>query len=69
MATVYGDRGFGVRPTVFYNRSNEAARQLRPGIRFSAKVPAGLIPAASSSSGIYVNLREASSCSSSKSLL
>lgn len=32
MATVYSDRGFGVRPpVVFYNRANEAASQLRPG--------------------------------------
>ena len=32
MATVYSDRGFGVRaPVVFYNRSNEAAAQLKPG--------------------------------------
>ncbi len=32
MATVYSDRGFGVRaPLVFYNRSNEAAAQLKPG--------------------------------------
>ena len=32
MATVYSDRGQGVRaPVVFYNRSNEAAAQLRPG--------------------------------------
>jgi 2-dehydro-3-deoxygluconokinase len=32
IATVYGDRGFGVRPpVVFYNRSNEAAAQLAPG--------------------------------------
>jgi len=32
MATVYSDRGFGVRPpTVFYNRSNEAAALLKPG--------------------------------------
>ncbi len=32
MATVYSDRGFGVRgPMVFYNRSNEAAAQLKPG--------------------------------------
>jgi 2-dehydro-3-deoxygluconokinase len=32
MATVYGDRGLGVRaPVVFYNRANEAAAQLRPG--------------------------------------
>ncbi len=32
MATVYSDRGHGVRaPEVFYNRSNEAAAQLKPG--------------------------------------
>jgi 2-dehydro-3-deoxygluconokinase len=32
MATVYSDRGFGVRaPVVFYNRSNEAAALLQPG--------------------------------------
>ena len=32
MATVYSDRGFGVRPpVVFYNRSNEAAAELKPG--------------------------------------
>src|ERR1700675_2228091 len=32
IATVYSDRGFGVRaPVVFYNRSNEAAARLRPG--------------------------------------
>jgi 2-dehydro-3-deoxygluconokinase len=32
MATVYSDRGHGVRaPVVFYNRSNEAAAQLEPG--------------------------------------
>ena len=32
LATVYSDRGFGVRaPVVFYNRSNEAAAQLQPG--------------------------------------
>ena len=32
MATVYSDRGFGVRaPVVFYNRCDEAAAQLRPG--------------------------------------
>jgi 2-dehydro-3-deoxygluconokinase len=31
MATVYSDRGQGVRaPVVFYNRSNEAAAQLKP---------------------------------------
>jgi 2-dehydro-3-deoxygluconokinase len=32
MATVYSDRGFGVRgPVVFYNRSNEAAARLKAG--------------------------------------
>ena len=32
MATVYSDRGQGVRaPVVFYNRSNEAAALLKPG--------------------------------------
>ena len=32
MATVYSDRGFGVRPpVVFYNRCNEAASRLKPG--------------------------------------
>src|SRR6266536_2781706 len=32
MATVYSDRGLGVRaPVVFYNRSNEAAAQLKSG--------------------------------------
>ncbi|MES1164946.1 MAG: PfkB family carbohydrate kinase [Verrucomicrobiota bacterium] len=32
MATVYSDRGHGVRaPVVFYNRANEAAGQLKPG--------------------------------------
>src|SRR5215475_13053779 len=32
IATVYSDRGYGVRaPLVFYNRSNEAAARLKPG--------------------------------------
>jgi 2-dehydro-3-deoxygluconokinase len=32
MATVYSDRGHGVRPpVVFYNRANEAAAMLKPG--------------------------------------
>jgi 2-dehydro-3-deoxygluconokinase len=32
MATVYSDRGSGLRaPVVFYNRANEAAAQLKPG--------------------------------------
>ena len=32
MATIYSDRGYGVRaPVVFYNRANEAGAQLKPG--------------------------------------
>jgi 2-dehydro-3-deoxygluconokinase len=32
MATVYSDRGYGIRPpVVFYNRANEAAAYLKPG--------------------------------------
>src|SRR5436305_12818902 len=32
MATVYSDRGAGMRaPVVFYNRANEAAAELKPG--------------------------------------
>lgn len=32
MATIYSDRGHGMRaPVVFYNRANEAAAQLKPG--------------------------------------
>jgi 2-dehydro-3-deoxygluconokinase len=32
IASVYSDRGYGVRaPVVFYNRANEAAAQLKPG--------------------------------------
>jgi 2-dehydro-3-deoxygluconokinase len=32
MATIYSDRGYGIRaPVVFYNRANEAAAQLKPG--------------------------------------
>lgn len=32
MATIYSDRGYGIRaPMVFYNRSNEAGAQLKPG--------------------------------------
>jgi 2-dehydro-3-deoxygluconokinase len=42
MATVYSDRGQGVRaPVVFYNRSNEAAAQLKPGDFDWAKIFAG----------------------------
>jgi len=32
MATIYSDRGYGMRaPVVFYNRANEAAAELKPG--------------------------------------
>jgi 2-dehydro-3-deoxygluconokinase len=42
MATVYSDRGFGVRaPVVFYNRANEAAAQLKPGDFDWKKISAG----------------------------
>jgi 2-dehydro-3-deoxygluconokinase len=42
MATVYSDRGYGVRaPVVFYNRSNEAAARLQPGDFDWASVFAG----------------------------
>ena len=42
LATVYSDRGHGVRaPVVFYNRSNEAAARLKPGDFDWAKVMAG----------------------------
>jgi len=42
MATVYSDRGAGVRPpVVFYNRSNEAAAALAPGDFDWAQIFAG----------------------------
>ena len=42
MATVYSDRGVGVRaPVVFYNRANEAAAQLKPGDFDWGKIFAG----------------------------
>jgi 2-dehydro-3-deoxygluconokinase len=42
MATVYSDRGQGVRaPVVFYNRSNEGAAQLKPGDFDWGKIFAG----------------------------
>ena len=42
IATVFSDRGHGVRaPVVFYNRSNEAAAQLKPGDFDWAAVMAG----------------------------
>jgi len=42
IATVYSDRGHGVRaPVVFYNRSNEAAAMLKPGDFDWAKIFSG----------------------------
>jgi 2-dehydro-3-deoxygluconokinase len=42
MATVYSDRGYGVRaPVVFYNRSNEAGAMLKPGDFDWGKIFAG----------------------------
>jgi 2-dehydro-3-deoxygluconokinase len=42
MATVFSDRGYGVRaPVVFYNRSNEAGALLKPGDFDWAKILAG----------------------------
>ena len=42
MATVYSDRGFGARaPVDFYNRSNEAGAQLKPGDFDWSKIFAG----------------------------
>src|SRR4029078_6077452 len=42
IATVYSDRGHGVRaPVVFYNRANEAAARLKPGDFDWAKIFAG----------------------------
>ena len=42
IATVYSDRGYGVRaPVVFYNRANEAAALLKPGDFDWAEVFAG----------------------------
>src|SRR5262249_21182836 len=42
IATVYSDRGHGVRPpVVFYNRANEAGAMLKPGDFDWAKIHAG----------------------------
>ena len=44
MATVYSDRGQGVRgPVVFYNRSNEAAAQLKAGDFNWAEIFGGVV--------------------------
>ena len=48
IATVYSDRGHGVRPpVVFYNRSNEAGALLKPGDFDWAKIFAALSPTTS----------------------
>jgi 2-dehydro-3-deoxygluconokinase len=58
MATVYSDRGFGVRaPVVFYNRANEAAAQLKPGDFDWKKIFAGGIRWFHSG-GIFASLSE-----------
>src|SRR5580704_11430277 len=42
IATVYSDRGYGVRPpVVFYNRANEAGALLKPGDFDWTKIGAG----------------------------
>lgn len=56
MATVYSDRGYGVRPpVVFYNRSNEAAALLKPG-DFNWKEIFGLGVRWFHSGGIFASL-------------
>jgi len=58
MATVYSDRGFGVRPAVvFYNRSNEAAALLKPGDLDWAAIFAGGVRWFHSG-GIFASLSE-----------
>jgi 2-dehydro-3-deoxygluconokinase len=61
MATVYSDRGLGVRgPTVFYNRCNEAAAQLKPG-DFDWDAIFGLGVRWFHSGGIFASLSESTS--------
>jgi 2-dehydro-3-deoxygluconokinase len=58
MATVYSDRGFGVRaPVVFYNRSNEAGALLKPG-DFDWKAIFGTGVRWFHSGGIFASLSE-----------
>ncbi len=58
MATVYSDRGYGMRaPVVFYNRSNEAAAQLKPGDFNWAEIFAGGVRWLHSG-GIFASLSE-----------
>src|SRR5690606_5499281 len=61
MATVYSDRGAGVRaPVVFYNRSNEAAALLKPGDFDWKKIMAGGVKWFHSG-GIFAALSETTS--------
>jgi 2-dehydro-3-deoxygluconokinase len=58
IATVYSDRGYGVRgPVVFYNRANEAAALLKPG-DFDWKAIFGLGVRWFHSGGIFAALSE-----------
>ena len=61
MATVYSDRGHGIRgPVVFYNRSNEAAAMLKPG-DFDWKTIFGAGVRWFHSGGIFASLSETTS--------
>ncbi len=61
IATVYSDRGHGVRaPVVFYNRANEAAALLKPGDFDWAKIMAGGVRWFHSG-GIFASLSETTS--------
>ena len=61
IATVYSDRGQGVRPpVVFYNRSNEAGAMLKPGDFDWAKIFAGGVRWFHSG-GIFASLSETTS--------
>jgi 2-dehydro-3-deoxygluconokinase len=61
LATVYSDRGQGVRPpVVFYNRANEAAAMLKPGDFDWAKIMAGGVHWFHSG-GIFASLSETTS--------
>ena len=61
MATVYSDRGQGVRaPVVFYNRSNEAGAMLKAGDFDWAKIMAGVVKWFHSG-GIFAALSETTS--------
>ncbi|MGA3372429.1 MAG: sugar kinase [Terracidiphilus sp.] len=59
MATVYSDRGHGLRaPVVFYNRANEAAAKLKPGDFDWKAIFAGGVRWAHSG-GIFASLSQA----------